>query len=248
MTAPGATTTHTEVSAKRIRAVFAGETIADSTRTTMVWEHPYYPNYYFPRDDVRTDLLAESDHRSTHEDLGQADHFTIQVGDNDGLNAAWRYPDSPVEAVRELIRFDWGAMDRWYEEDEQIFVHPRNPYARIDILDSRRHIQVEIDGVMVADSIRPKLLFETHMPTRYYLPKIDVRFDLLTPSDTFSQCPYKGVPEYWSADVDGVEHRNIVWSYPSPVAETAKIAGLMCFYNEKLDITVDGVPERLPQD
>jgi uncharacterized protein (DUF427 family) len=137
-------------------------------------------------------------------------------------------------------RIGWNDVDSWFEEDEEVFKHPRDPYHRVDVLNSSRHVRVMIGGVVVADSKTPRLLFETNLPTRYYLSKLDVRLDLLTPTSTASVCPYKGTAEYWSANVDGKPYVDIAWGYRSPVPEAAKIAGLVCFYNEKVDIEIDG--------
>jgi len=235
-----AMSTDGESCAKRVRVVFANRTFADSSDTLLVWEHPYYPQYYFPVSHVDADVLAETDHTTLDPVRGTATHYTVRIGDREAINAAWRYRDAPDEALRDRIRFDWAAMDRWYEEGEEVFVHARNPYSRIDVLESDRHVQVEIDGVTVADSVRPRLLIETRLPTRYYLPHHDVRFDLLTATETTTRCPYKGEASYWTARVGDVDHRDIVWSYPNPLLEVAKVTGLMCFYNEKVDLIVDG--------
>jgi uncharacterized protein (DUF427 family) len=237
--------TNVESCPKRVRVVFANRVIADSLDVRMIWEHPHYPQYYFPVDDVDGAALAETDHTTTDPERGTASHFTVRVGDREAVNAAWQYRNSPHEALRGLVRFDWAAMDRWYEEGEEVFVHARNPYARIDVLESDRHVQVEIDGITVADSTRPRLLFETRLPTRYYLPHDDVRMDLLAAGDTTTRCPYKGVASYWTARIDGVDHADIVWSYPTPILEVSKVTGLLCFYNEKVDLIVDG--QRLPR-
>ncbi len=232
-----------EIGPKRVRAMLGGEVVADTSAPRLVWEHRYYPAYYFPTDDVSRDLLVPSSERSHHELLGDAVHYTVKAGGASAPDAAWSYPDSPVEEIRDLVRIDWGAMDAWFEESEEVFVHPRSPYARIDVLDSSRHVQVEIDGTIVADSHHPKLLFETGLPTRYYLPKTDVRLDLLSATDTETSCPYKGNARWWSVTVDGTTHDDVVWSYPTPLPESIKAAGLMCFYNERVDLIVDG--ERL---
>jgi uncharacterized protein (DUF427 family) len=158
-----------------------------------------------------------------------------------------RYAQSPIPELRDLIRFDWGAMDHWFEEDEEVYTHPRDPYTRVDILASSRRVQVEVDGAVVADSTNPRLLFETGLPTRYYLPKTDVRMDLLRHTDTSTGCPYKGTAEYWSIDVNGQAHPDLAWSYKAPFAESQKIAGLIAFYNEKVDLIVDGVRLDRPQ-
>jgi uncharacterized protein (DUF427 family) len=137
-------------------------------------------------------------------------------------------------------------MDGWFEEDEEVTVHARDPYTRIDILDSSRHVEVKIGGVTVADSCRPRLVFETGSPVRTYLPKTDVRMDLLSPTGTATRCPYKGTASYWSVTVDGTTYDDLVWSYASPLPESTKIAGLVAFYDEKVDVYVDGVLEEHP--
>jgi uncharacterized protein (DUF427 family) len=138
-------------------------------------------------------------------------------------------------------------MDHWFEEDEEVFVHARDPYTRIDILPSSRRVRVEIDGVTVADTTHASFLYETGLPTRYYLPKTDVRMDLLTPTDTVTMCPYKGDARYWSVTVDGQTHENVVWGYDAPLPESQKVVGLVSFYNEKVDVYVDEEPEIQPK-
>jgi len=162
-------------------------------------------------------------------------------------SAAKRYPDSPIERLRDLIRFDWDAMDEWLEEDEPVYVHPRDPYTRVDILASSRHVRVEVDGVTVADSDRPRILFETGLPPRYYLPLPDIRAELLIPSGTQTHCPYKGTAGYWSVDAGHGVHHDLVWIYRAPLPESQKIAGLACFYNEKVDIYLDGELQQRPR-
>ncbi len=162
-------------------------------------------------------------------------------------DAAWRHVDSPVEELRELVRFEWNALDAWFEEDVEVFVHPRNPEVRVDALHSSRHVRVLIDDVVVADSNQPTILFETGLPARFYLPKTDVRMDLLRPSDATSACPYKGVARYWDVVIDGSVHEGFVWSYPTPLPESTGIAGLVCFYNERVDLEIDGVRLERPR-
>ena len=228
---------------KRVRAYLHGEPVVDSTRPLLVWEIPYFPAYYFPEADVRTDLLAPSDRTEHSPSRGDAVYSHIEVGGTRAEDAAWRYPDSPIDELRAAIRIDWEAMDEWFEEDEQVYVHPRSPYTRVDVLPSSRHVEVEIDGVKVADSVRPVLLFETGLPVRYYLPKTDVRLDLLTPTETTTGCPYKGTAEYYSIDIDGTTYDDAVWWYRSPLPESHGIGGLVAFYNERVDLIIDG--ERL---
>jgi uncharacterized protein (DUF427 family) len=236
-----------EPSAKRIRVYFGGEMIADSSRTSMVWELPYAPVYYFPAEDVRTDLLVPDGEVKRSPSRGDGHTFTVQTKSAQAEGAALRYQESPIEVLRDLVRFEWGAMDAWFEEDEEIFVHPRNPYHRVDILASSRQVRVEVGGVTVAESGNPMLLFETGLPVRYYLPKTHVRLDLLERSDTATGCPYKGEAEYWSVRSGDELHADIAWSYRSPLPESQKVAGLICFYNEKVDTYVDGVLQERPK-
>jgi uncharacterized protein (DUF427 family) len=131
-------------------------------------------------------------------------------------------------------------MDEWFEEDEPVIVHPRDPYTRVDILNSSQHVRIDVDGVTVAESRQPRILFETGLPPRYYLPLTDVQLDLLTPSQTQTQCPYKGTATYWDLTVGEKTYQDYVWIYRSPLPESQKIAGLVCFYNEKVDLYLDG--------
>jgi uncharacterized protein (DUF427 family) len=234
---------HVEDGPKRVRTYLGGEVIADTTHPKLVWEIPHYPAYYFPRGDVRMELLTPNGHTRHSTSRGDAQTFSVKGGDREVEDAAWHYPASPVEEVRGLIRFDWDAMDGWFEEDEEVFVHPHDPYKRIDILHSSRHVEVEVNGVKIADTRRPTLLFETSLPTRYYIPKLDVRMDLLTPTEHRTGCAYKGFARHWSVDAGGETLENLAWSYRTPLPECTKISGLVAFYNEKIDLTVDG--ERL---
>jgi uncharacterized protein (DUF427 family) len=131
-------------------------------------------------------------------------------------------------------------MGAWYEEEEEVFVHARDPHKRVDVLASARHVQVMVAGETIAETRRPYLLFETGLPTRYYIPREDVRMDLLTPTAHTSRCPYKGIARYWSVTVGGRTVDNIVWSYPNPIPENPKIKDLLCFFNERVDLFVDG--------
>jgi uncharacterized protein (DUF427 family) len=231
---------------KRVRIYLGGELVADTVKPLFVWEVPYYPAYYIPAADVTVDLLP-TDTTTRSPSRGDAVHYTVKAGGKEAVDAAWRYPDSPIEAIRDHVRFDWNAMDAWFEEDEEVFVHPRSPFARIDVLPSSRHIRVLVNGEVVADSTRPSLLFETGLPTRYYLPQVDVRMDLLEPTDTTSHCPYKGQARYWSVRAGGELFPDLAWSYPYPLPESIRAAGLVAFYNEKVDIEVDGVLQERPK-
>ena len=231
-----------EFGSKRIRAFLGGELVADTTRPLLVWEKPYYPTYYFPAADVRAELRADGGvaHSPSR---GDGITFSVRAGDTEAAGAAIRYEDSPFEELRDAIRLDWAAMDAWFEEDEQVFTHPRDPYTRVDILPSSRHVRIEVDGVTIAETSKPTLLFETNLPVRYYLPKTHVRMDLLTPTESTSHCPYKGDAEYWSLALGDSVKADMAWSYRTPLPESQKIAGLISFYPEKVELYVDGVKQ-----
>jgi uncharacterized protein (DUF427 family) len=229
---------------KRVRAYLGGELAVDTIHPLLVWENPNYPAYYLPIED--THGLVQTATTQHSPSRGDAVHYTVKAGGKEAVDAAWQYPDSPIEAIRAYVRFAWDALDAWFEEDEEVFVHVRNPYTRIDILPSSRHVRILVDGEVVADSPRPWLLFETGLPVRYYLPKFDVRMDLLEPTDSLTGCPYKGEASYWSVRAGGVVHEDLAWSYRRPLPESSRIAGLVAFYNERVDIEVDGVLQERP--
>ena len=235
-----------EPGAKRVRVYLGGQVVADTVHPMLVWEVPYYPTYYFRVGDVRTELL-ESDGGVQHSpSRGDGHTFAVSVGGRTAQRAGLQYADSPIEELRDLIRFDWHSMDAWFEEDEQVFTHPRDPYTRVDILASSRYVRVDVDGTTIAESTSPRMLFETGLPVRYYVPKTHVRMELLTPTESVSHCPYKGQAEYWSVRAGDRVHDDLAWSYRAPFAESQKIAGLIAFYNEKVDIYVDGVLQDRP--
>jgi uncharacterized protein (DUF427 family) len=230
-----------ERSPKWVRVFLGGVVVADSTDVRMVWEGPHYPVYYFPLADVRTDLLHATDEVRQSPSRGDAHLFDVRVGDRVASAAAYRHTESPIEELRELVAFTWSAMDQWFEEDEEVRVHARDPYTRIDTLPSSRPVRIEVDGVAIAESTHPTLLFETGLPTRYYLPKLDVNVDRLEPTDRSTACPYKGTARYWSVKIGDTVHPDIAWAYDYPLPESLRIAGLICFYNDRVDLFVDGV-------
>jgi uncharacterized protein (DUF427 family) len=236
-----------EASPKRVRVYVAGTPIADTTHARLVWENPAYPAYYFPASDVRMDLLVPTTTVTHSPSRGDARHFTVKVDDSERVDAAWQYVDSPMEDLRDLIRFDWEAMDAWFEEDEEVYTHPRSPYSRIDVLETSRHVRVEIDGVVLADSGHAHVLFETGLPARWYLPKVDVRMDLLEPTEKVTHCPYKGQAQYWSARIGDRLEPDVAWSYRTPLPESQKVAGMIAFYNERVDLFIDGELQERPK-
>ena len=234
---------------RRLRVVFGGEVVADTTEALYLFETGHLPKYYFPLAHVRKDLLRESDHTSHCPRKGDARYWTIEAGGRVSRDAVWAYPEviDGCPDITGYVSFYWNRVDAWFEEDDEVFVHARDPYKRVDVLRSSRHVVVRIDGEVVADSHRPLLLFETSLPTRYYLPRLDVRADVLQPSATTTRCPYKGVAEYHSVRIGETVHDDIVWFYPSPIPEIPKIEQHLCFFNERVDLEIDGLAQERPQ-
>ena len=238
---------HVEPVPRRIRATIDGRVVLDTLRARYVWEWPHYPQYYIPLEDIASDVLVDEDHEE-HLRRGTARRFGVRRADGVADGVAHHFVKSGIEGVAGTVRIDWAALDAWFEEDEQVFVHPRDPYSRVDALRSGRAVEVSLGGVVLARSSSPVLVFETGLPTRYYLDRLDVDFTHLVPSDTVTECPYKGTTSaYWSADVDGTVEADIAWAYDFPTRQLLPIAGLVAFYNEKVDLALDGVPLERPQ-
>ena len=232
-----------EPSPRRVRVKAGGEVIADTTRALLMREGGHTPVYYIPMDDVRMELFAPTDHTTHCPYKGDASYWTLNLPGRTEENAMWSYRDPYDESARikDHVAFYWSCMDSWWEEDEEIFVHPRDPKKRVDVVLSHRPVRVVLGGETVADTTDARFLFETGLPVRYYVPQEDVRMDLLTPTETHTRCPYKGVASYYGATVGGETFEDIAWTYPDPVPECPKIKGLICFYNENVDaILVDG--------
>ena len=231
---------HIELSPRRVRTYFGGELVADSERVLLVYESKRPPAYWFPIEDVHMELLAR---KGAGESGSEIVRWRLKVNDRVSENGArsFSHPTGALAALEDHLTFYWNEMDSWFEEDQEVYVHSRDPYTRVDVVESSRHVKVELDGVVVAETHRPRLLFETGLPTRYYIPKQDVRMDLLESTTSTSRCPYKGVASYWSARIGDNIFQDIVWSYPAPIPECTKIENLLSFYNEKVDLYVDGV-------
>jgi len=229
-----------EPNPKWIRGVHGGRTLVDSKDSRLVWEVPYYPAWYFPVDAVQGDLVPNGEvQRSPRR--GDGTRYDLVV---DGValpDVGWQHVDSPVEELRGLVRFEWDAMEAWFEENTEVFVHPRSPEVRIDTLPSSRRVRVLVDDEVIAESDRPTLLFETGLPIRYYLPQSDVRMEMLTPTGSRTGCPYKGFARYWNVTTATATHDDLAWGYPTPLPESEGVAGMVCFYNEKVDLEIDGV-------
>lgn len=225
---------------RRIRAVLNGRTVLDTTSALYVWEHPSYPQYYVPVADIDAEVLVD-EHVKQKLSRGTAHRHGLTVGGVTRPGALRIYDQTAITGLAQTARFEWSALDQWYEEDEQVFVHPRDPYTRVDAIRSTRGIKIHLDGVLLADSSCPVLVFETGLPTRYYLNRTDVRYAHLTSSGTVTECPYKGTTsDYWSAQIGKHSYPDIAWAYDFPTRQLLPIAGLVAFYNEKVDVTFDG--------
>jgi uncharacterized protein (DUF427 family) len=230
---------HIEPAPRRVRALLGSHVVLDTTRAVYMWESPYYPQYYIPVADVNHDLLVDEQHtqRLRH---GTARRHGLRSGEISRPGVGRVYTEESIDGLAGLARFDWDALDAWFEEDEQVFVHPRSPYVRVDALRSTRSVRIELDGVALAESSSPVMVFETGLPTRYYLNRTDVNFEHLVPTDTVTACPYKGKTSgYWSVRADGETHPDLAWAYDFPTRQLLPIAGLIAFYNEKVDVIID---------
>jgi len=223
-----------EPTPRRIRVRLGDTVIADSDRAMLLVEYGpgRLPTYYVPLDDVRADALIDEavvDGRHT---------WSVRAGERVRPAAAWSHHDPELA---EHVTFSWADVD-WYEEDEQVVEHARDPRHRVDTLRSSRRVEVFVEGTRIASSVRPLLLFETTLPTRYYLPFADVDTDVLVESDTVSVCPYKGRARYWSVRLPHATVTDAGWSYPDPIPENPKVRDLLAFFNERVDLVVDGEP------
>jgi uncharacterized protein (DUF427 family) len=255
-----------EPTAKRIRAVLGGETVVDSTRALLVWEpRRVVPSYAVPAGDIHGDLGPPGPAGTVPgDDVGAAwpdvtarpvldPRIPFAVHSTDGEVADLRAAglERPGAGFRPadkdltgMVILDFGAFDAWYEEDELNVAHPRDPFHRIDVLPSSRQVRLELDGEVLADSSRPVLLFETMLPTRYYLPRGDVTAELIA-SDTKTWCAYKGQASYFSVPIGGRLVPDIAWSYPDPRHDATQVRDLIAFFDERIDVTLDG--ERRPR-
>jgi uncharacterized protein (DUF427 family) len=241
LTMPG----HVAPVARRIRGVLGTQTVLDTTAALYLWEWPYYPQYQIPRADIDSiALTVRDDARGLPH--GTAQTVDLSLGAVSRPDAGHLYVSGDNPALVDTVRLQWGALDAWYEEDEQVFVHPRNPYHRVDALRSRRLVHIERNGVTLAESDATVMVFETGLPTRYYLDRSAVDFARLQSSATVTACPYKGqTTGYWSVPIDGPVDLDLAWSYDFPTLQLQAIAGLVAFYNERVDVTIDGA--RLPR-
>jgi uncharacterized protein (DUF427 family) len=238
---PAGQPVYLEPTPKRVRVVVGGETIADSRSAMLLHESGHQPIYYFPPEDVDARFLEPSDRHTRCPKKGVASYHTIRAGDNMVEAGAWYYPDPIPEApplLASLIAFYWNRMDHWYEEGEEVFGHARDPYHRIDVIGTDRRVRVSLDGTLLAETTHALALFESNLPPRWYIPREDVVAEL-QPTDTVTRCPYKGLASYY--DVAGVsDGKDLIWYYPEPLDDVRRIKDLLCFFNERVDLALDG--------
>jgi len=228
-----------EPTEKRIRATIGGRTVVDSARAAFVWEpRRIVPSYAVPEADVNAELrVGRPPERAPDGGLHPGHPFAMHTAPGDpllvdGFAEAYRLhePDLPG-----YVLLDFAGFDAWYEEDERNYGHPRDPFHRIDIVHSTRHVVVELDGVTLADTRAPALLFETQLPTRFYLPPGDVDLAAFAPSEKHSWCAYKGQASYWSLP----DTPDVAWFYPDPLREAAEVKDMIAFWDERVDVIVD---------
>lgn len=223
---------------RRMRVRLAGDWIADSEDVMLLHEPARYPVAYFPLKDVRPGVLADENRTTQHQDFGNTAWFTVQSRDKTVPRAAWRHTALPVHAsiLGDRVAFAWRAMDAFYEEDDRIVGHAADPYHRIDIRQSSRHLLVKLGDRIIADSKRPVVLYESGFAPRWYVPREDVDAAALTlnPSQTF--CPYKGLASYYNVG----EHAKIAWSYIQAWRDVARISNFLSFQQDLIDVFLDG--------
>lgn len=227
---------------RRVRAVFAGQTVADTLRGMLLHETRYLPQLYIPEEDIRADVLEPSDHTTWCPFKGEATYRSIRVGERVAPNAVWAYA-KPLDGALWLAGYasiSWAAMDSWLDEDEEVEGHLRDPYHRVDVRDSSRRVRVLAGGEVLADTTEPKLLSETGLPNRWYLPAGDVRRDLLQRSETVTICPYKGRASYWSLWLGDRRVDDVAFSYEQPLEIALKAGGHLCFVHPEVTVEVDG--------
>jgi uncharacterized protein (DUF427 family) len=235
---------------RRVRANLGGEAIIDSTRAMLVWEpRRVVPSYAVPVEDIRAELsiaratdgrVAGVLHPGIPFSVHTAAGDPVSIGDRVG--AGFRLADEDLEGY---VVLDFAAFDDWYEEDERIAGHPRDPFHRVDVRQSNRPVRIELDGAVVAETTRARLLCETSLPLRFYLPRQDIRVEL-HPSSLHTYCPYKGQASYWSVDVGGDRRDDLGWSYEQPLPDAVGITGLVAFWDERVDVFLDGERRERP--
>lgn len=229
----------------RVRALVAGETVVDSRRAHLLHETGHLPVYYFPAEDVRADVLVSSDTTTHCPYKGEASYYSCRVGGRVVDDLVWEYRD-PIDSASFIAgqrALYFRKADEWLVEDAPATAHARDPYHRVDVYPTSRHVRVLLDGECVADSARVTGLFETAHPPRWYMPVDDVRMDLLEPSENDTLCAYKGRALHFHA----LGHEDVAWTYLEPLRDGEPVRGLIAFYGERVDLEVDGEPQERPR-
>lgn len=233
---------HVAPAAKRVRGMVDGAWVFDTTSALYLWEHPYYPQYYIPDEDVFAEMLLDDGETAT-DGRGLHQRYSIRTAGGRRPGAGMQVVETEVDGILGWWRFVWSSIDHWFEEDEEIFVHPRSPYVRVDAIASSRPVRVEAGGVVLASTGSSVVVFETGLPPRYYLPKTAIDWSSLSPSGLVTACPYKGVTSgYWHVEVGGRTLTDVAWSYGFPTRQVLPIAGLVAFDDEQVDVVVEGAP------
>jgi uncharacterized protein (DUF427 family) len=232
---------------RRLRAILGGVVVVDTLDAIYLWEWSRYPAFYVPLTDCNADALIDEEHER-HGKWGTGRRYGLKAGGEERPGVGQAYGADAHEGLDGMIKLEFAALDEWFEEDEQIFVHPRCPYTRVDALRSRRTVRVELEGVVLAECASPVIVFETGLPPRHYLDRTSVNWEHLVHTDTESECPYKGTTsDYWSVRLGDAVHEDLVWAYNFPTRQLQPITGLVAFYDEKVDTFIDGVLQERPQ-
>jgi uncharacterized protein (DUF427 family) len=228
---------------RRLRGKFAGQTVLDTTRGMLLHETGLPPQLYVPTEDIRQDLLQPTEHHTFCPFKGTASYWSLTAGDRTAENAMWAYPEPNPESawLRGYGAFYWSALDEWYDEDEHVEGHLRDPYHRVDVRRSSRHVRVRLGDQVIAETTRPLLLSETGLPNRLYFPRDDVRMDLLEATQTHTVCPYKGTASYWTVRAAEAKLTDAVWCYPQAGGDATPVSGYLSFLHD--DITVEELPD-----
>lgn len=225
---------------RRVRAEVAGHTVLDTVGGTLLHESNLLPVLYVPTSDVDTNVFVRTDHTTHCPFKGDASYWSIDVGDRKLENVAWDYerplPEAPWLLGR--VAFYFNRLDRWFDEDEEVFGHLRDPFHRVDVRESHRLVQVRIGLSIVAESTSAMVLSEAGLQNRWYLPRDDVRLDLFSPSNTSTHCPYKGQTTYWNFTGDDVDVADVAWSYEEPFDDSRRIGDHVSFDGEHVTVDV----------
>jgi len=227
---------------KRMRVIFNDEIIVDSREAKALHETGQFMVLYFPRRDVKMELLNATDHQTKCPHKGTASYWSVQVDKREAKNAVWSYedPKDSVPFIRNYMAFYYNKMDDWFEDDEKVYEHLRNPYHGFEILPASNEVIVHSGEEVIAETSEPLILYETGLPPRYYMHPDEVKTEMLGQSEYITHCPYKGNSRHWHLKVNGETIDDAAWSMAKPIGEAKKIADYLCFYPNKVQVEVDG--------